>query len=82
MSKPQPNDDIVRLAQARNPQEAYIWCNALKEEGIECSVVGDQLTGGFGDLTPTTPEVWVHKKDLPKARQLLEAHQSGSDEEE
>jgi hypothetical protein len=76
MSTPHPDDEIVRLAEARNPQEAYIWRDALQDEGIDARVVGDLLAGGFGELNPTYPEVWVHKKDLEKARQLLEAHKT------
>ena len=44
-------DDIVRLADAANPQEAYLWCQVLEEEGIKCKVVGDYLEAGFGDVS-------------------------------
>jgi hypothetical protein len=85
MKTPHPDEEIVRLAQARNPQEAYIWRDALLDEGIDARVVGDMLAGGFGELNPTFPEVWVHKQDLEKARAILAAHPTtglAEDEEE
>lgn len=76
-------EDIVRVATARNPQEAYLWRDALLDAGIAAQVVGDILEGGFGGLNPTAPEVWVHRRDLEKARKILAAHPtSGITEDE
>ncbi len=81
------NDEIVRLATATNPQEAYLWRQALEDEGIRCQVVGDYLDAGVGDIPGLRPELWVHREDLDRARTLLEAHQAsqaaggGEDEE-
>jgi hypothetical protein len=70
------NDDIVHLANARNPIEANIWRQALEDEGISCTVVGDLLEAGVGDVGSLTPEVWVHAGDAERARAFLAAHQA------
>ena len=79
------NDDVVRLARASNPPEAYLWRQALEDEGIQCRVVGDYLDTWSGDMPGARPEVWVHRADLERARAFLEAHHGTagtSDEEE
>jgi hypothetical protein len=68
-------DDIVRLASASNPQEAYLWQQALAEEGIQSRVVGDLLDAGLGDVPGIRPEVWVHRDDFERGRALLAAHE-------
>jgi hypothetical protein len=68
-------DDIVRLATASNPQEAYLLRQALDEEGIQCRVVGDMLDAGLGDISGIRPEVWVHRDDLDRARSVLVKHE-------
>ncbi len=75
MAEPQPDDDIVRLAEATNPTEAHIWCDALKEEGIRCKVVGDYLGAGLGNVPGIQAELWVHRDDLERAKAILESHQ-------
>ncbi len=64
-------DDVVRLAEAANPSEAQLWCQVLEEAGIRCRVVGDFLEAGFGELPKVHPEVWVHRGDLERAKELL-----------
>jgi ABC-type taurine transport system substrate-binding protein len=68
-------DDVVCLAKASNPQEAYVWRQALEEEGIQSRVVGDYLDAGVGDVSGIRPEVWVHRNDFDRARALLESHE-------
>lgn len=68
-------DDIVRLASASNPQEAYMWQQALEEAGIQSRVVGDYLDAGIGDISGIRPEIWVHRPDAERARALLAAHE-------
>ena len=75
-------DDIVRLAQASNQAEAYLWQQALEEEGIPCKVVGDLLEGGLMDSPGVRPEVWVHRPDLERAGAFLQAHAHRADAEE
>jgi hypothetical protein len=67
-----PSDDIVRLSTARNPLEAHILEQALRDEGIRVHVVGDYLDASFGDIPGLEPELWVHREDLPRAEKILE----------
>jgi hypothetical protein len=71
-------DDVVRLAEAGNTAEAYVWKQALAGEGIESRVVGGDLETGFGNISPVRPEVWVHRADYERARAFLEAHRGGA----
>jgi hypothetical protein len=64
-------DDIVRLATAVNPLQAHIWQQALEAEGIPCTVVGDYLDAGIGDVPGIEPEIWVHRDDLARAEEIL-----------
>ena len=73
-------DDVVRLAEADNSAEAYVWKQALADEGIESRVVGGDLEAGFGDISPVRPEVWVHRADYERARAFLEAHRGAAAE--
>ena len=72
-------DDIVRLATAANRAEAQVWCQALKDEGIPCKVVGDFLQAGFIDAPGIQPEVWVHRSDLERASAFLAAHRGAAE---
>jgi hypothetical protein len=67
-------EEVVKLATATNPQEAYLWQQALQEEGVESRVVGDMLDVTFGDMPGVQPEVWVHQADLERARAILSTH--------
>jgi len=67
----QAGDDIVQLATASNPAEAHIWQQVLQEEGIQCEVVGDYLNAGLGDIPGFRAELWVHRKDVDRALEIL-----------
>jgi len=67
----EPSDDIVRLATAENSVQAHIWEQALMDGGIRVQVVGDYLEAGFGNLQGTTPELWVHRDDVERAKAIL-----------
>ncbi|HZZ78104.1 MAG TPA: DUF2007 domain-containing protein [Gemmataceae bacterium] len=64
-------DEIVRIATALNPEQAYIWRDALEAEGIKCRVVGDYLDAGIGDISGLSPEIWVHRADVERATRVL-----------
>jgi Putative prokaryotic signal transducing protein len=66
------DDEVVRLMQATNPADAHIVEQALRAEGISCRVVGDYLDASFGDLPGLQPEIWVHRRDLARAEQILQ----------
>jgi hypothetical protein len=77
--------DVVRLATARNPAQAHVWEQALRDEGIECKVVGDYLDAGIGDIPGVGAELWVHQDDVPAATEVLkrgEAAAAASEEED
>jgi hypothetical protein len=82
MATDHSEDEIVRLARAANPVEAHIWEEALLAEGIRCKVVGDLLDAGLGDVPGVSPEVWVHRKDLARAEEVLRRGQGLSHDEE
>jgi hypothetical protein len=44
---------------------------ALLEAGIECQMVGGDLSGSFGSVLPSSVELWVHRRDLAKAQKLM-----------
>jgi hypothetical protein len=66
-----PGDDIVRLATASNPAEAHLWQQVLQENGIQSQAVGDYLDAGLGDIPGFRAEVWVHRKDVDRALEIL-----------
>jgi hypothetical protein len=71
-----PND-VVRLATAPNPADAHILEQALADEGIKATVVGDYLDAGFGDVPGARAEVWVHRQDLARAEAVLKRSHLG-----
>jgi hypothetical protein len=68
------DDEIVSVAIAGSLQEAQLWRQELEEEGIPCRIVGEYL-GSFGIVPPghPVPEVWVHRKDIERAKEILDA---------
>lgn len=76
-----PADNVVCIAKASTPSEAHIWQGALENEGIQCHVVGDYLDGGIGNIPGLQAEIWVHEDEAEKARQIIESHQRGEDED-
>jgi hypothetical protein len=65
--------DVVKLASAATPIQAHVWQQALQEEGISCKVVGDFLDAGLGNLPGISAEIWVHRDDVDRARQIIRA---------
>jgi hypothetical protein len=61
----------VRLVTAENPAQAHIWEQALQAEGIRCKVVGDYLDASFGDLPGVKPELWVRRRSVQRAEDVL-----------
>lgn len=69
--------DIVCVATTPNGDLVRIWREALQAEGIECQV-GEQLTFWFDNTPWAQADVWVHRADAHRAREILE-HQTPSD---
>jgi len=87
MATERGGEEIVRLVTAPNPAQAHIWEEALQAEGIRCKVVGDFLDAGVGDVPGLTAELWIHRKDLARAEEVLRrgqeaAHNAASEDED
>src|SRR5258708_7676741 len=68
--------DVVCLAQAANASEAHLWRTVLEEAGIACEVVDHLDAEWFAD-PHSRAEVWVHRDNLMRARELLAERQAG-----
>lgn len=66
--------EMVRLAAASNSFQAHIWRDALRQEGIRCEVLGDNLEAGIGDISGISVEVWVEPSQLNRAEAILRHH--------
>lgn len=65
-------DDVVCAITAANYAQAHIWEQALRDEGLRCEVVGDYLATGLGGIPGLGAEIWVHRDDLVRAKEILE----------
>ena len=68
--------DAVKLALVPNVPLAEVWCQRLRQNGIEAFYKGSSPFGaggvGIADLNPALPaEVWVGENDAARARQLF-----------
>jgi hypothetical protein len=63
--------DIVCVATTPNRTLAWRWRSVLEAEGIECQV-GEQLTFWFENQPWSQADVWVHRAQAHRARELLE----------
>lgn len=59
-----------RVAGFRSEIDAAILVNALEDEGISARTVGD-CTSGFRAEAPGDVQVWVARRDLQKALEVL-----------
>jgi hypothetical protein len=67
---------MKRLLQAPNAAVATLWCDLLRQGGIESSVQRLYAGGIAGEIPPdqALPEIWVHDDtQLEPARALLDA---------
>ena len=68
--------DAVKLALVPNVPLAEMWCQRLRENGIEAFYKGGSPylagVGATADLNPLLPaEIWVGEDDAGRARQLF-----------
>jgi hypothetical protein len=63
-------NDVVKVY-AGPPLMVQVHRAALAEAGIECRVVGTDLSGGFGSALPGSVELWVHRSDAPAAEAVI-----------
>ena len=73
-------DEVVRAITTTNYIQAHIWEQALRDAGIRCRVDGDELVTGVG-LPGMPAEIWVHKEDLDRAREILDKLEATHSEE-
>jgi hypothetical protein len=69
-----PSQAMKRLVQAPNAAVATLWCDMLRQGGIDASVQRYFASGIAGEIPPdqALPEVWVlDDDDIPRARTLL-----------
>jgi hypothetical protein len=76
------SDEIVRLVTAQNAVEAHIWEQALQAAGIPSQVVGDYLEASVGDVPGLNAELWVHRSDVERAREILSRSRMSRPDEE
>lgn len=65
---------MKRLASAPNLALATLWCDQLRDAGIDTTVQRAYAGGIVGHIPPdqALPEIWVeHDEDLTRAREAL-----------
>lgn len=73
-------NELVCLAVAANPSQAYLWQKAIEKEGIRCEVFGDYLDVGVAISPRLSPEVWVENWDRDRAEMILRHYRDHSEE--
>lgn len=67
----------VQLTAVHHESEAGIIVSALSAQGIESNFTGAS-TSGFRAEVPGMVEIWVHERNLEKAREILANLESSS----
>ncbi len=63
--------DIVCVATTANQALAHDWRESLEAEGIACEV-GEQLNFWFDNVPASQADVWVHRADAHRAREIID----------
>jgi hypothetical protein len=63
--------DIVCVATTANRALAHDWRESLEAEGIACEV-GEQLDFWFDNVPASQADVWVHRNDAHRAREIID----------
>ncbi len=71
------NDEFVRAYAAGTPYEAHFVRGLIEREQIPVRMVGENLSGGFGQLPATVlqVELFVARKDFSRAREIVAAYE-------
>jgi hypothetical protein len=69
MSNRDPHDVVRAFSGPIEIVEAHKV--TLLEAGIHCTVVGTDLSAGFGTVMPSSIELWVNREDLAKVEDLI-----------
>ena len=65
--------DIVCVATTANQALALDWRRSLEAEGIACEV-GEQLDFWFDNVSAAQADVWVHRADAHRAREIIDVN--------
>lgn len=74
----QREERIVEVYRARDPMQAHLFAAELKNDGVECQVVGDHLGGALGEVPlgwSTAPQILVKQSCVERARELLSEYE-------
>jgi len=74
----QKEERIVEVYRARDPMQAHLFAAELKNDGVECQVVGDHLGGALGEVPlgwSTAPQILVKESCVERARELLSEYE-------
>ena len=64
---------------AANLADAHMVCDVLRQEGVECHVLGEYLQGGMGELPAhAMVRVQVPQAQLERARALIAQWESAA----
>lgn len=68
---------FVRIYRAASPFEAHFVRGLLEREQITTRLVGENLSGGFGELPATVLEVEIHvtEQHAGRAREIIDAYE-------
>ena len=70
-------EEFVLAYAAGTPYEAHFVSGLIEREQIPVRMVGEKLSGGFGELPATVlqVELFVARKDLSRAREIVDAYE-------
>jgi hypothetical protein len=64
-------DDVVKVA-AGEMVVMELYKQGLADAGIQAKVLGEALESSFGTAIPKSIELWVHRSDEARAREVIE----------
>ena len=64
---------------AANAADAHMVCDVLRQEGVECHILGEYLQGGMGELPAhSMVRIQVPTAQLAQARALIAAWEAAA----
>ena len=64
-------DDVVKVA-AGEMVVMELYKQGLADAGIQAKVLGEALESSFGTAIPKSVELWVHRSDEQRAREVID----------
>lgn len=65
------NEDEVMRVYSGPLVLVEVYRATLEEAGIQCRVVGTELSAGLGSALPESTELWVRQSDSARAEELI-----------